>query len=151
MKNSRKSQIAVIIGLAITIILSYILFMGVKWGLPVMKFYILTYILFIIGVELGSKNFCPSDCVAVCGKAFHFSLCHLIFKVVFQSVYNSFHFIQKCFILHDFLYCCIDFFVCHNSLSPFLLVLVRGSSGGWLFKYLAFYSVRPNLPYPFPL
>ena len=39
MKNSRKSQIAVIIGLAITIILSYILFMGVKWGLPVMEFY----------------------------------------------------------------------------------------------------------------
>ena len=52
MKNSRKSQIAVIIGLAITIILSYILFMGVKWGLPVMKFYILTYILFIIAVGI---------------------------------------------------------------------------------------------------
>ena len=52
MKNSRKSQIAVIIGLAITIILSYILFMGVKWGLPVMEFYILNYILFIIAVGI---------------------------------------------------------------------------------------------------
>lgn len=40
MKNSRKSQIAVIIGLTITIILSYVLFMGGKRGLPLMKFYI---------------------------------------------------------------------------------------------------------------
>lgn len=31
-------------------------------------------------IKLGSKNLCPSDCVAVCGKAFHFSLCHFIFK-----------------------------------------------------------------------
>ena len=52
MKNSRKSQIAVIIGLTITIILSYVLFMGGKRGLPLMKFYILSYILFIIAVGI---------------------------------------------------------------------------------------------------
>ena len=52
MKNSRKSQIAVIIGLTITIILSYVLFMGGKRGLPFMNIYILSYILFIIAVGI---------------------------------------------------------------------------------------------------
>lgn len=56
MKNSRKSQIAVIIGLAITIILSFVLFMmNAKWGFPSIFFtlcYILSYILFIIAVGI---------------------------------------------------------------------------------------------------
>ena len=56
MKNSRKSQIAVIIGLAITIILSFVLFMmNAKWGFPSIIFtlcYILSYILFIIAVGI---------------------------------------------------------------------------------------------------
>lgn len=79
------------------------------------------------------------------------SIIIIILGFIFQSIYDSFHFIQKCLIFHDFFYCCVNFFVCHNSLSPFLLICVRGSSGGGLFKYLAFFLVRPSLPYPFPL
>lgn len=55
MKNSRISQIAVIIGLAITIILSYVLAGGTRWG---RSFYypkqydILSYIVFIIAIGI---------------------------------------------------------------------------------------------------
>ena len=54
MKNSRISQIAVIIGLAITIILSYVLASGTRWGrgfnYPLKQYDILSYIVFIIAI-----------------------------------------------------------------------------------------------------
>ena len=48
MKNSKKSQIVIIIGLAITIILSYVLFMGGKMGTSIneilyFKLYLIYY------------------------------------------------------------------------------------------------------------